>query len=375
MKGLYLTSYNTNDTRSGVCKKIRSQVDVFRRNGFDMEIVDANSINFVETNVLTDTIRALFGNNGVNWQSLYKRVNEICSTSPVDFIYIRKPLLDTYAIDFFNELKSEYPKIKLLFEIPTYPYDNEIRLSQRIMWINDKINRNHLFGFTDRIVTYSSDKQIFGVKTINISNGIDYSKYKIRNPEIHKGINVVAVALFEKWHGYDRFLNGMYKQPEIVKSHNIHLWLAGKGRILTTYKKEVVEHGLQEYVHFLGEVHGADLDNLYNIADIALDCMGRHRVGCYYNSSLKGKEYCAYGVPIISGVETELDHNKDFEYYLRVPADDTIIDMNSVVNYYHRCYDDITPTELAEKIRGGSIGWFNFDIAFKPVIDYIKKLI
>ena len=77
MKGLYLTSYNTNDTRSGVCKKIRSQVDVFRRNGFDMEIVDANSINFVETNVLTDTIRALFGNNGVNWQSLYKRVNEI----------------------------------------------------------------------------------------------------------------------------------------------------------------------------------------------------------------------------------------------------------------------------------------------------------
>ena len=87
---------------------------------------------------------------------------------------------------------------------------------------------------------------------------------------------------------------------------------------------------------------------LYDKADIALDCMGRHRVGVYYNSSLKGKEYCAYGVPIISGVETELDQRKEFQYYLRVPADDTILDMDDIVNYYHKCYDGTSPSELAD---------------------------
>lgn len=373
MKGLYITLENTKDTRSGVSKKIVSQVEMFSHNGVDMEIADANSIRMYNTSVFADAIRAVFGNNGINWHNLYKYVIVKLSQNNYDLLYVRKSLLDRYGVDFFKLVKSKYPNIKIVFEIPTYPYDNEIRLSQRIMLRNDKISRCHLNEFVDRIVTYSSDEEIFGVKTISISNGIDYTKYKMRTPILHEGINVIAVALFEKWHGYDRFLYGMYQQAELVKSSNIHLWLAGRGKILKKYKKEVANHGIQDYVHFLGEVHNEDLDNLYNIADIALDCMGRHRVGCYYNSSLKGKEYCAYGVPIISGVETELDHKFGFPYYLRVPADDTIISMNMIIDYYHKCYDNTAPSLLAEDIRNYSIKWFDFKIAFKPVIDYIVK--
>lgn len=372
MRGLYLTLWNTEDTRSGVCKKIKSQVDVMYRNGIEMEIVDSNSISMINTNFIGDSIRALFGRNNINWYKIFDVVKEKLTNNDYDVIYVRRPLLDNRNIVFYNYIKNQYPHIKLLFEVPTYPFDNEIRLSQRLMLYNDKKVRNHLVEFADRIVTYSCDKEIFGVKTINISNGIDYSKYNRRNPIQHSGINVIAVSLFEKWHGYDRFLDGMYRQPDIVKTNNIHLYLAGRGRILSKYKDDVSKHGLDEYVHFLGEIHNEELNELYNKADIALDCMGRHRVGVYYNSSLKGKEYCAYGVPIISGVKTELDSKKEFRYYLRVPADDTILDMNDIVAYYHKCYDEKSPSIIADTIRNSTINWFDYDIAFYPVVEFIK---
>lgn len=373
MRGIYITTWNTNDASSGVCKKIKTQIEILENNGIETTLIDANSIQVAKSNLLSEELNALFGRNNINLLRIFDIVKKMLMLKEYDFIYIRRSLLDRKSVDFYNYIKKSYPNIKLLFEIPTYPYDKEIRLSQKLMLYNDKKSRIHQNEFTDRIVTYSADKEIFGVKTINISNGIDYSKFRLRQPIPHCGINVIAIALFENWHGYDRFLHGMYVHIEVVKSYNIHFYLAGKGRILSKYKSYVAKYGLEDYVHFLGEIHGEDLNTLYNKADLALDCMGRHRVGIYYNSSLKGKEYCAYGVPIISGIITELDHKKEFQYYLRVPADDTIIDMNDVVSFYNKCYKDSSPQKVAEEIRNSTVNWFNFENAFKPVIDFIKQ--
>lgn len=373
MRGLYLTTLDTNNASSGVCKKINSQIAVFEHFGVDMELVDINSIQPIYPNIFRRELFALLGKNDLNLYLLYNIIKSKFKKNHFDFIYVRRSLIDKLSVEFYNYIKKNYPNTKILFEIPTYPYDNEIWLSIKLMFYNDKRYRMHHKEFTDRFVTYSADKDIFGVKTINISNGIDYSKYKLRNPIPHSGINVIAVALFEKWHGYDRFLDGMYQQPEVVKEYNINLYLAGKGRILSKYKKDVRKHKIQDYVHFLGEIHGADLEDLYNKADIALDCMGRHRVGVYYNSSLKGKEYCAYGVPIVSGIKTELDSIKDFKYYYRIPADDSIVNMNDIVSFYNNCYKYCTPKEISEEIRNSTILWFDFVNAFKPVVDFIKE--
>ena len=165
----------------------------------------------------------------------------------------------------------------------------------------------------------------------------------------------------------------MIKQKDTVTKYNINFYLAGKGRILASYRDKVEKNGLNKYVHFCGELRGKDLDDLYNIADIALDCMGRHRVGLYYNSSLKGKEYCAHGVPIISGIETELDSVDYFPYYMRVPADDTLIDMNDVVTYFSCCYQNKDINTVVTTIRKKSKSRFDFIYAFKPVVDFVKQ--
>ena len=374
MKGLYITTYDANNAYSGVCKKITSQVSVFEHYGISMSLVDAGSIKKVSSSTLLNQLSSLFGrNNKPVWEQLFDVSNNLLLKDDYEFIYIRKTLLDSFQVRCLRDIKNNHPNIKIIVEIPTYPYDNEIRLSQKLALRNDKRVRCSLQGVVDRFVTYSKDKEIFGIPTIVIPNGINYQNVPIRKPLEHKGINVIAVALFEAWHGYDRFLDGMIKQKDTVTKYNINFYLAGKGRILASYRDKVEKNGLNKYVHFCGELRGKDLDDLYNIADIALDCMGRHRVGLYYNSSLKGKEYCAHGVPIISGIETELDSVDDFPYYMRVPADDTLIDMNDVVTYFSCCYQNKDINTVVTTIRKKSKSRFDFIYAFKPVVDFVRQ--
>ena len=45
-----------------------------------------------------------------------------------DFIYLRKPsAINMGFIDFLKRVRKLNPKMKILLEIPTYPYDNEIK--------------------------------------------------------------------------------------------------------------------------------------------------------------------------------------------------------------------------------------------------------
>ena len=99
-----------------------------------------------------------------------------------------------------------------------------------------------------------------------------------------------------------------------------------------------------------------------------MDSMGRNRTNVFYNSTLKGKEYLAKGLPIISGVKTELDH-MDFPYYLRVPADDTPLDFARVIQFYHEIYDRKSEAEVAEEIRDFCRLHFEFRQTFQPVLD------
>ena len=106
------------------------------------------------------------------------------------------------------------------------------------------------------------------------------------------------------------------------------------------------------------------------IRDIGLDSMGRHRSGVYYNSSLKGKEYCAYGLLIVSGVETELDNAADFDYYFRIPADDSPVDFAKILEFYNEKVAD-NKAAVHKKISDYALDHFSMDKVFKPVMDYI----
>ena len=371
MKGIYLTECDTSDLNSGVSKKINYQIDSFIKQGGEITLIDKRSVSSYGRSILLSLLYNLFG---INSRLVLKQLNllkTLLHEGQYDFIYVRQILFDNKLVSVLKEAKIKNPRLKVLFEIPTYPYDLEMHLSQQIMLINDKIARKHLTGAIDRIVTYSKDSCIFNIPTIVIPNGISFRNIKLRTPMPHNGINFVAVALFDKWHGYDRFIRGMGEQMDIVVKNDIHLYLAGGGKSVKQYKAIAASYKLENYVHFCGELHGEELESLYSISDIALDSMGRHRVKVYYNSTLKGKEYCAHGIPMVSGVETELDKYPDFKYYFRIPSDETSVDMGLMVNYYHRIYENNDAVVISSLIRKKTESLFDFSIAYKPVTDYV----
>lgn len=370
MQGIYVCTYDLKNNASGVSKKISAQIQLFNNAGIDMLVLDCNCLKEkTQPGFLRNLLIALKGCSSVDTLGLLKIAEHKVWSDKFDFIYFRKGLFDAEQIDIIKRIKKSNSQIKIIIEIATYPYDKELKW-YRWPWIrNDKSARRRIEGCVDRIVTYSQDKEIFHVPTLSISNGIVYNSILLKNTREHIGINLIAVALFSEWHGYDRVIEGMHQGIEIVRNNSIHLHLVGRGKVLGKYKKLVSKYGLSEFVHFHGEKAGTELDDIYDIADIGLDSMGRHRAGCFYNSTLKGKEYCAHGLPIISGVQTELDDCSDFEYYLRIPADDSPVKMQEVVDFYHRVYDNKENIPII--IREKTEKMFDLGKTFSPIIDYI----
>ena len=226
-------------------------------------------------------------------------------------------------------------------------------------------------------MTYSDDKEIFGIKAININNGVnietELAEYNYKS--INKDINIIAVSNLGFWHGYDRAIIGLldYYKKSINHNKNIFLHIVGEGMELPKLKKLAEELSLTENVIFHGKKQGKELDYLYSISHIGLDSLGRHRSKVYYNSSLKSKEYLCKGLLIVSSVNSELDKDKNFKYLYKVPADDSPINYENILNFLSFAYTQEEYSDIYNNIIKYAKENFDFSISFKPVIDYLEE--
>lgn len=298
-----------------------------------------------------------------------------------NFIYIRKPLLiDVGFIELLKIFKETNGRIRILLEIPTYPYYGEIK-ELRNLPLKGKDRRacSKLHHYVDRVVTYSRDAKIYGIPCIRISNAVNNKSnrdvgFEADPKSTTRALHVMACARFNFWHGYDRAIEGLKNYyAEGDGRQEVILDFVGDGPSVETYKKLVSSYHLKEHVVFHGMLQGNQLAEAFTICDIGLDSLGRHRAGVYYNSSLKGKEYCAHGLLIVSGVENELDYAADFPYYMRVPADESPLDFNRIVGFYEQVLKrEESSTMLREAVMRYAREHFSMESAFAPVIEYIK---
>lgn len=373
MKGMYLSVCDLKDQSSGVNKKINMQLLAFKKNGIDMVVPDMSVKSFFYR--LLDVVLGVCPITPCLFSIRFKKLLKKSKPDHLNFVYIRKTAFDRNFIKTAEAIKSENPDIKVLVEIPTYPYDKECdSLISKIRLIKDRKSRDYLYNYVDRIITYSNDKSIFKIPTINLSNAIDTCKIIAKKASDSKAIiQIIAVALFSFWHGYDRFLYGLASYYRNGGHKNIVFHLVGNGNEIKKYKAIVKENSLEQHVIFHNEKSGNELDDIYDQCEIALDSMGRHRCGVYYNSSIKGKEYGAKGLPIISGVETEFDVDQGYRYYMRVAATEEPININSVIDFYNRVYNgQENRNEIIKNIREYTRNHFDITIAWKPILDFIN---
>lgn len=361
MKGIYLSQDLTH--ADGILEKINLQIDEFENNGYSMTThINGKRNSFhLARNLMPFFSEQYFKTKNIDWTSY-------------DFAYIRKgAVLDKSVIELVKKAKKTNPKIKIILEIPTYPYLDEFNGLVKIdIALKERRWTKKLSQYIDRIVTYSDDKEIFDIQCINISNAYEFKQLGFSREEAEdQTIHLIGVATLCFYHGYDRLIEGLkeYNQKMGQKT-KVVFNLIGDGPVLSEYQKLVKDYKLEKIVTLNGRKKMFELDTYYKEANIGVDSLGRHRSGVTYNSSLKGKEYLAKGLPIISGVKTDLD-DKDISFYYRVPNDDTPINIDAIVGWYQNLTSNKSQKQLSKEIYQYGQTNFTFSITFSPVIDYL----
>lgn len=378
---VYICYMNLGITGSvGIREKVMNHIRTFKKYGY-------------ETNYIYIENDKLVSNFSLNYVDVEKAKNNIILVNEIlcgidfdhdDVIYIRYQHFNESVLQALKYLHKKGAKV--LLEVPTYPFVGEyksytataLKKHNYKAAIKSYVNvlRYYYYSpkmkkYIDRVITYSDDSSIWGIETIRCSNGIDTSSIAYSTEQRMNVVNFICVSSCAYWHGYDRFIKGINDYYNGQHSVTVYLHVVGEGPALSEYKQLVSQNSLDNYVKFYGNLRGKELDRVYNQADIALDAMGRHRVGVHYNSSLKGKEYAARGLPIVSGVKTEFDNYENYPYYYRVPADDSNIKIDEILKFY---FIISSRPGYRKVIRKYAETKFDFEETMKPLKEYIESI-
>lgn len=372
-KGVYIVYDKSADNTgtTGVIKKIQGQIAAFEAEGFLMKTVHMDIRKICGWKIL---YRFPFTNILPYWR-WFDEFREC------DFIYFRHPKYKNIAfIRLFKQIKRKNPKVKIIMEIPTYPYDKELLVEKKdfTLYLKDKIVRKaSLNRYIDAIAVLTPDEEIFGVKTIRIRNGFDFSKLRVRKVrEDDKEINLVMCALMQVAHGYERLITGLYEYFKYGGRRSIVLHFVGDGPELPYYKSQVRKYDLDSRVIFYGSKNWSEIEKIYDKCDLGVSALGLYKIGGERSDVLKVREYLAAGLPFLgAGYHDVSDYEELRQYILSFPNDPTPIDMEKVVMFYDKLYGKKNRDEIArmaERIRRMAESRLNMRTAMKNVVDVIN---
>lgn len=277
--------------------------------------------------------------------------------------YIRYNLSDKWFVEFVKGLKEK--NVKTILEFPTIPYDGEI--SNNRVRVEDRYYREQLSNYIERCTTYADYDSVFGIPCISLLNGVDLEQKPIHNIRKPDGtIVLIAVATMNKWHGYERIIEGMAGYYADNGTENIILRLVGEGTESDKYRQLVERYKLQKYVEFLGRLEGEELNRQYDDADIAIGTLAMYKINITYASPIKLGDYCARGIPFVYGYEDCGFSGKE-EFALKISNDSSPVDMKELVGFYNRIKEN---NFYVEQMRKQACEKYTWESILKKVVDY-----
>ncbi len=361
MKALFLVFHGFAG-HNGITKKIHAQVDALRACGVDTTLSytsfdeGGNQLRMCGPRVLQNCGNgpAAKVRKRVDWRPLY----DFIVAEGISMVYMRS---NHNANPFLTGLlrKLRRAGVRVVMEIPTYPYDNEYKgtplLYHSRLYI-DRTFRRALAQQLFRIVTFSEEREIFGVPTIRISNGVDFGRIPLKHhvSDDPARLNLMGVAEIHYWHGFDRVVAGLaeyYRTPQPVEVvfHVVGDGFDGQAEALRRHAEEA---GIAQYVVFHGRRDGPALDALFEQADMGIASLGRHRSRITHIKTLKNREYAARGIPFVYS-ETDTDFER-MPYVMKAPADESPLDIAGLVLFYRQAPHD--PAAIRASIEG-TLSW------------------
>ena len=357
MKILFLT-YHGFEEASGISKKMLAQIKGLRQNGHEVHVCSydispqGERCRYVDNQVIKN-----YGSSRLSsvWQRMdYGCIADYCKSHAIQLVYVRCFMnASPFNIHLFKRLRQY--GIHSVMEVPTYPYDKEFEslpLKYRFEHIFDKMFRRCLSSYMDAIVTFSEAKEIFGQRTINISNGIDPDVLSLQPVVDHsKELHLIGVAEVHPWHGFDRLIEGLglyYSQSEVSKPVYFHVVGGVPHVLMEQFSKIISKYGLGQYVIFHGKLFGKELDQVFGRCVFAVGSLGRHRSGITHIKTLKNREYACRGIPFVySECDSDFDNQP---YVVKAPADESPIDINAIVEFIEG--HTFIPSEIRQTVDG-----------------------
>jgi glycosyltransferase involved in cell wall biosynthesis len=374
MKILYLV-YHGFSEYSGISKKIHYQVKGLRENGHDTRLCyydfneQGHRCRYIDGHVLEDYGTGALA--GLRQRLDYDCVYDYCVSEHIELVYARCfQNANPWLTSLFGRLRRL--GVKAVTEIPTYPYDQEFRTfpwTTRLGLAVDKLFRRRLSGRMNAIVTFSDADEIFGQRTIRISNGVDFDSIPLHQPPTTmEPLHLIGVAEVHYWHGFDRLVAGIGEYYKHGGRREVYFDIVGG--VHPNYMHNLPQapgfqvlidkYGINDHIIFHGQLFGEQLDNVFNQSQFAIGSLARHRSGITVIKTLKNREYATRGIPFVySEQDSDFDHQP---YVMKVPADESPIDIGQIIDFVdnHRF--------MPEEIRQ-TVSHLTWKIQMQKVID------
>jgi glycosyltransferase involved in cell wall biosynthesis len=360
-KLLYICRTNLDGKEElGVVKKIQAQMNALREMQFIVDSLhaDERQVHYTTQNGKTTypafhvinsgrSLRTAFSYLHRGWKGAIKFEELIHNIdfATYDVIYFRYYFANQRMVSFFRHLKKIHPSIRIILELPAYPYHIEMRnLTGGIVHQTvDGYWRKKFAGIVDLIVTFSDHTHIFGIPAISITNGIDPSTFTVKQPMPQENeIRIIGVGNISPWHGYDRLIKGMAEHRKKTHTPRVKLYVVGLGPGLGDLQSLVSELKMEDDVIFPGQKNKEELERLYKDMHLGIGSLGMFRNNLTISSSLKHREYTAVGLPFVLATP-DLDFPEDVFFVKYVPNKETIIDVDDITAFYSNLYTQFGP--------------------------------
>ncbi len=394
MKIIYIFTSPTL-TSSSVQNKVLSQIEAINQSGvlcigafFSTQIVDETKLNDKVSFYPVVKAKQSFFNKIYQRRQLDKALYDFIEReyADTDFFYIRNPgstFLFTKLVKRFGKKiviehqSKELDEIKSLmkenvfglkpskflswFQYSFWPFYNEVLFGHRI---NKKIRAS--IAVTNEIAQFQRQKGSKNVFTI--TNGITVKNYSLRQPvEFKSELNLLFLkgsSGYSPWNGFDRLVDSIdHYYLNIENKAEIKLFVYGNHSEGEIPKRDYIVEG--------GYLTGVELDTIFNQIHIGVSGIQVYLKNFKEATSLKIREYIARGLPFIYAY-TDPDLNEDSkEFALEFPNDDSLIDMEKVIEFAKKALED---KELPQKMRKYAEEHLDYEVKMKKLYQELQRL-
>lgn len=357
----------------GISKKIKSQIETFRKIGYAVTYSAYENDSIV-----------IYGNHD-NIEKKYPYPTQSClgltrrfylmhacknylMSHDFDLAFVRWDALDVSFFSVLKQMKKCCNNILMDFH-GYFPNMKPVKLKTHYAFWTTQLFGNYLKNYVTYGIGETKCGQLFGINIMTIDTGINVDDYK---PHCYLGntheLHMISVANETVYHGYDRIIDGLNNYYKSNPSVEVHLHLVGK--LNKNSINRIHEVNLPDKIHLYGYKSGNELMEIYNQCNMGVGPLAPHRIGGKEGTGIKTKEYFALGLPYFYA-GSELLVPEDYKYAYKIQANNDPIDLHKILSFWQTIKDD---SEIRANMRTFAREHFSWLKIFNDVLSQINQV-